>query len=301
MRRSLQALLVLSAWLGRPATAQDAAGAGVRLEADVARLVAGLGAASRSERLAAQEALLALPPEADALLETIVPPEGFEPRAALDYARSHRPRAARPLVVPAGSYRIGSSWPADDNPQREVSLPTFRIDDIETTCFEWWRFVRATGTPPPPDWVGGRYRYGGESVPVGNVSPEEAERFAAWAGGRLPTSEEWEVAAHGGSPRPYPWGDEFEGHFSGLMIRRVLSSGEPSEVASEQEDRSPFGGFDFCASLMEWVRLADGRIAARGGYFLAGQKELYRLTRAPDRRQNRRRAVVGVRLVDRKR
>jgi formylglycine-generating enzyme required for sulfatase activity len=270
------------------------------LAQEVERLVAALAADARADRLSAQEALLALPAAADALLEAAVSPPGFEPRTALDYVRTHRPRAPRPVVVPAGTYKVGSGAPVDQNPAHEVSLATFRIDDVEVTCFEWWRFVRASGTPPPPGWVGGRYRYGGESLPVGDVSPEEAEQFAKWTGGRLPTADEWEVAAHGGSPRAYPWGDDFEGHFNGMLLRRGLSIGEPPEVASVDDDRSPFGGFDFCGSLMEWVRLPDGRIAARGGYFTAGNRDFYRLTRAPDARLTRRRAVVGLRVVDRK-
>jgi formylglycine-generating enzyme required for sulfatase activity len=300
MRRLAQALLLLliapcltCVGLAQEPTREE-------LERQVLRLVAALAAPARAERLAAQEALLALPDEAVPLLDLAAPPPGFEPRAALDYVRRHPPRAPRPLVVPAGTYRVGSSAPADRNPPREVTLATFRIDDVEVTCFQWWRFARTTGASTPPDWIGGRYRYGGESLPVGNVAPEEAQQFAAWAGGRLPTADEWEVAAHGGWPRPYPWGDEFEGHLRGAPARGLFGGGEPPEVASEPEDRSPFGGHDFCSSLMEWVKLPDGGIAARGGSYL-WSKDLMRLTRAPDAMLNRRRSTVGLRVADRAR
>ena len=298
MRRMVQAFLVLSA--AAVADGQDAARDGGDSER-VDGLVAALGAPERARRLAAQDALLALPDADWPLLARAVPPPGFEPAAALAYVRTHRPRAPAPTAIPAGVYRVGSSAPTDQNPPREVRLGAFRIDDVEVTCFQWWQFVRATGATAPPDWFSGRYGYGGESQPVGNVEAEEAERFAAWVGGRLPSADEWEVAAHGGTGRAYPWGDEFEGHLTGVAMRRLLSGGDPPDVASSEEDRSPFGGFDYCASLMEWVKLPDGSVAPRGGSFFSGSKELLRLTRAPDSRLMRRRASIGFRVADRTR
>ena len=77
-------------------------------------------------------------------------------------------------------------------------------------------------------------------------------------------------------------------------------SGELVDVRSEPLDRSPFGGFDFCASLREWVVLADGGVAPRGGWINSGQFLYLRLTRAPDEALRERRPFIGLRVCDRK-
>ncbi|MFD1824150.1 MULTISPECIES: formylglycine-generating enzyme family protein [Mumia] len=72
----------------------------------------------------------------------------------------------------------------------------------------WWRWQ------PGADWRHpegpGSTLDGREKHPVVHVAYEDAVAYVHWAGKRLPTEEEWELAARGGLVGArYAWGDEF--------------------------------------------------------------------------------------------
>jgi len=195
--------------------------------------------------------------------------------------------------VPAGRHRVGSDDRMDQNPRREVELPAFTLDRTEVTNLEFYAFVQASGAKVPPEWSehGGRYPYGAEALPVQGVSFADAGRFAAWVGGRLPTADEWEVAAHAGRGTPFPWGDEQPG-----LLQNA--SGRLPAVGSETRDRSPLGILDLAGSLREWV-VGSAGAAFRGGCFNGRLTEL-RVTRAPSTiPDGRGLPTVGFRVADR--
>lgn len=70
----------------------------------------------------------------------------------------------------------------------------------------WWRVVQGASWTKLIGADDTLEQYG--EHPVVHVSKNDAEAFAKWAGGRLPTEVEWEHAARGGlGDVRYPWGD----------------------------------------------------------------------------------------------
>lgn len=173
------------------------------------------------------------------------------------------------VEIPAGRYRIGAR-PSDafvfDNEkwEHEVEIDGFRISRAPVTNAEYAAFVEAGG-PVPRDWrnVEGRWEtrhFAGWRAlsphhPVAHVSWNEAQAYCTWAGRRLPTEAEWEIAATGGTRRRYPWGDE-----PPSPGRANLDGwyGQTVDVAAFPEGESPFGVRGAIGNVWEWTATPFG-------------------------------------------
>ncbi len=133
------------------------------------------------------------------------------------------------IRIPAGSFLMGgdsrSGWANDDEfPRHRVKLDAYWIGKYEVTNAQYKAFCDQQSYPCPPDpafskipWAHPEraYDYGDyfgqmPDYPVVNVSWHDARAFCEWAGLRLPTEAEWELAArgHGDSLKTYPWGEQ---------------------------------------------------------------------------------------------
>ncbi len=157
-------------------------------------------------------------------------------------------RLARDVSIPGGTYVVGTSddpWSYDnERPEHEVTVTPFRIDTtpvtnaayrefVEDGAYDaehlWtdagWAWRREAGLEAPQFWRRegrsdwSRRRFGRVEdlpldEPVQHVCWYEADAFARWSGGRLPTETEWEIAASGASidaanlwrAGPHRWG-----------------------------------------------------------------------------------------------
>jgi ergothioneine biosynthesis protein EgtB len=193
------------------------------------------------------------------------------------------PAALRWLDGPSGVVKVGHAGEGfafdNETPRHRCFLEPFRIADRPVSNAEWLEFVQDGGYRTPALWMSdgwaAREAEGWEAplyweqqdgawlsftpaglrplppaAPVRHVSWYEADAFARWAGLRLPTEQEWEVASAlpgflaaeghvwqwtGSAYRPYPgfrpWAGavgEYNGKFMiGQMVLRGGSRATP--------------------------------------------------------------------------
>ncbi len=167
----------------------------------------------------------------------------FEPGQAFSDEVARLGRSGPEMVViPAGSFRMGSPEDEDERmnnegPQRRVTFERgFALSRTEVTVGQYSAFIRATGYRTDAeisgesrvydlesgrmvqrDGVNWRLDYAGEDasddLPVIHVSWRDARAYVEWLSEetdrsyRLPSEAEFEYALRAGTQSPYWWGD----------------------------------------------------------------------------------------------
>ena len=181
------------------------------------------------------------------------------------------------ILIPGGEFQMGrDGGNAFEGPAHTVTVKPFFIDKTEVTNEQYAEFVRQTRRQPPSHWPGGSFPPGEANFPVVNVSWNDANEYAQWAGKRLPTEEEWEFAARGKDGRLYPYGNEWRSRYSNAAEDGYRKA---RAVGSYPEGASPFGVLDMAGNVAEWTasdyrpypgskaRPEEGFKVMRGGAF----------------------------------
>jgi formylglycine-generating enzyme required for sulfatase activity len=172
------------------------------------------------------------------------------------------------VFIPAGEFQFGSNdHDPDEVPFRKLAIDGYWIYKYEVTVGEYKIFCQETGhnMPPAPAW-GWQ-----DNFPVVNIMYSDAEEYAKWAGGSLPTNPQWEKAVRGTDGRLYPWGNEWD---KTRCNSQEQGPNQTMPVGSFPSGVSPYGCYDMAGNAGEWSgEMNGGTHQTHPGTFLHGAYE----------------------------
>lgn len=204
--------------------------------------------------------------DSDPIKEVATAPD---PTEAAGTTRTNSRDQALYVYIPGASYTLGllaqqarnfynlcqttrSDCRADaydfETPQHTVKLAGYWIMATEVTNDHYTLCVEVNACTPPAnqEWRNPTYA----DHPVVNVTWLQADHYARWAGGRLPTEAEWEAAARGEAGRLYPWGDDAPDR---TLLNFNNAYGETRSVGGFATGATSLGVLDLAGSVWEWT------------------------------------------------
>jgi len=189
-----------------------------------------------------------------------------------------RDAAANRIPIPGGTFLMGAQKDdiekeghdplanPDESPPHRVAVSDFLIGRFAVSVQEYNAFVLAdtNGYQSPKWWSADGLDWRGSdrtspdkwdsqlqhpNHPVRWVSYHEAEAYAKWTGGRLPTAAEWEYVARGSSARRYASGSHEPTSAHASFEGGSLT---PAPVGIYPKDEHAFGVRDLAGNVWEW-------------------------------------------------
>ena len=154
--------------------------------------------------------------------------------------------------IPAGHFKMGSNENSYEQPIHSVKVQAFLMSETEVTVAQYRKCVRAGHCTEPdtcdygsPIWTskpGSK-----EDHPINCVDCGQAQAFAVWAGGDLPTEAQWEYAARGGNNYEYVGSDNADK----VAWYGGNSGGSTHSVKTKKPNG--YGLYDMSGNVYEWT------------------------------------------------
>lgn len=178
----------------------------------------------------------------------------------------------------------------------------------EITLSQYLACVQAKGCTKPGDKTANKDCNAGyadrSSHPVNCIDWGQADAFCSWAGGRLPSANEWVAEASGKGSRVYPWGQQ-----PATCDYAIWGNGEKNKdgcdkestwpVCSKPKGNSPSGLCDMSGNVWEWTGSSSGQTAVliMGGSWSSDDPEAMKATTQASRDPLKWSHIIGVRCV----
>ncbi len=256
----------------------------------------------------------------------------YQPASAVNSSAAAPPQ--KPQLYPEGLNEIGTEGEGfyfdNEAPRHKVFVRPFRLASRLATCGDYLAFIEDRGYMRPELWLSDGWkavqahhwsaplywekmngewfqftcsgpRKVEESEPVCHVSYYEADAFARWAGARLPTEFEWEVAA---ARLPVEGNLLEQGKFHPQAAPASSQDAEPAQMFGDAWEWTasaylPYPGYKPAAgALGEYNgKFMSGQMVLRGGSCITPRSHIrstYRNFFPPETRWQ----FSGIRLAD---
>ncbi|MBI3891953.1 MAG: SUMF1/EgtB/PvdO family nonheme iron enzyme [Candidatus Wallbacteria bacterium] len=162
------------------------------------------------------------------------------------------------ILIPGTEFTMGDRTGRLEpqcRPPHKVRIDTFLMDKVPITRQQFKMFQDRTGYQKLDLDV----TYSGYDVwdrrPMGNLTWRDSAAYLAWAGKRLPTEAEWELAAGGADGRRYSWGNDPlqpEVNVDSQIRGPAPLRPDPLPVGSFPRSASPYGVLDMGGGVRQW-------------------------------------------------
>jgi len=156
--------------------------------------------------------------------------------------------------IPGGAFMMGSppseeDRKEDEGPLHEVRVPEFYMGRYPVTNEEYGHFLEGNPKVKPPRYWAYR-QFNQPRQPVMGVSWEDAQRYASWAGLRLPSEAEWEYACRAGTRTRFYTGDTEKDLDQAGWYKE--NAGDQTHPVGEKAPNA-WGLYDMHGNVREWV------------------------------------------------
>lgn len=166
--------------------------------------------------------------------------EGTKPATSIPVSREGM------VLIPNATFEFRNG-----EQKQMAQVESFYIDQYEVKVEDFNKFLtssnyRTSAAKEGEEEMFKKVNSLGANYPVGFVSVADAKAYCSSLGKRIPSPQEWQLAALGVDGRKWPWG-------SWSDKTANVNTSAVAQTGSFPKDKSPYGVFDMGGNMLEWT------------------------------------------------